>query len=167
MEGRARFAAKALNYIKQLRSDIFQGILLEELSKRARIDLDELKQQVKQPDETHTPCPYCFTRCVSPKNQITDPLRVSLLRCLLQHPHLVELIEEPLRLAKCPGTPYYHSSLTEHTKKPKYNDRSTIGDTGEDRKKKICLPNSTHGNIWCQKLGLIMNFSEPFANSPY
>ncbi len=47
MEGRARFAASSLSFIKQLPADIFQGILIEELSKRARVDIESLKQQIK------------------------------------------------------------------------------------------------------------------------
>jgi DNA primase len=48
MEGRARFAASALNYIKQVPPGMLAEILVEELAKRARIDVTELKLQVKK-----------------------------------------------------------------------------------------------------------------------
>jgi DNA primase len=49
MEGRARLAAMAINHIKELPAGIFQSILLEELARRARVDIKELKLQFKQP----------------------------------------------------------------------------------------------------------------------
>src|SRR5262249_15257182 len=52
MEGRASFTANALNFIKQVQSEILPEILLEELAKRARIDITELKQQMKKPVAT-------------------------------------------------------------------------------------------------------------------
>lgn len=49
MEGRARFAALALTQIKQLPHNIFQKILLDELAKRARINLSDFQSEIKAP----------------------------------------------------------------------------------------------------------------------
>lgn len=96
MEGRARFASLALNHIKQLSSSLFQGIMLDELSKRARVDIRELKRQI-----TH-PCDTPLSLTPNPEKQeaakpapLPAPLRLAL-GLLIQHPELAALIVEPL-----------------------------------------------------------------------
>ena len=96
MEGRARFAASALNYIKQVPSEILPEILLEELAKRARIDITELKQQVKKPASTTANVinfPDTQPDLVKPK--LKAPMQAALA-LLVQQPELASLITEPL-----------------------------------------------------------------------
>ncbi|EKD70459.1 MAG: DNA primase, partial [uncultured bacterium] len=92
--GRARFAALSLNHIKELPHGIFQDILLNELSKRARVPLESLNQQVKMSGETKpellVPTDSSFT-----KLRLAPPLRLAMA-LLIQQPKLAELIQEPL-----------------------------------------------------------------------
>lgn len=103
MEGRARFAATALNHIKQLPHGIYQSILLEELSKRARVDLADLKLQVKRPDDSQ---PAEFTaNTVLPKTKLSAPIRLALT-LLVQHPQLALTLNEELPPSHLPGQPF-------------------------------------------------------------
>lgn len=101
MEGRARFAASALNLIKQLPHGIYQGILLEELSKRARVDLNELKQQIKNPDDTKA-AELTSSPTTAAKAKLPGPIRLALT-LLIQHPQLAELIRDELPPSSLPG----------------------------------------------------------------
>lgn len=97
MEGRARFAAAALNHIKQLPAGIFHGILLEELSKRARVDIVELKKQAQTNGEIQA---TAITPLAPPsqdqlKTKLPAPIRLAL-GLLVQQPELAHLIQEPL-----------------------------------------------------------------------
>jgi DNA primase len=96
LEGRARLATQALNHIKQLPPGLFQGIMLEELSKRARIDIKELKQQVKNPEPAHLEdIVQAGALSQTTKAKLPTPLRLALA-LLIQHPHLAMLIKNPL-----------------------------------------------------------------------
>ena len=102
MEGRARFAASSLNFIKQLSADIYQGMMLEELSKRARINIEELKKQIKisgaiAPEKLS---PQPVEDSVA-KIKLPAPARLAM-SLLLQHPKLVALIKEPLPACQAP-----------------------------------------------------------------
>jgi DNA primase len=99
MEGRASFAASAIQYIKQLPPGIFQGILLEELSKRARVNLHDLKQQIeneglkaKHLSSGNVNNKPGFTL---PKTKISSPMRLAIA-LLIQHPTLVNYLDQPL-----------------------------------------------------------------------
>lgn len=100
LEGRARFATIALGQIKQLPAGLFQGIMLDELSKRSRIAIQELKQQVKNPEET------TITASPEPKEaetkKLPQPLRLALA-LLVQYPQLVSLMTDPLPKSDLPG----------------------------------------------------------------
>lgn len=102
MEGRARFASLALNSIKQLPPGLFQGILLEELSKRARIDINELKQQVKSPDSPPAQALLAATQQDASKTKLPPPVRLALA-LLIQQPSLVSALQEPLPPCDLPG----------------------------------------------------------------
>lgn len=99
MEGRARFAALSLNSIKTLPAGIFQGILLDELSKRARVNLDELKEQIKGKDETQIEGALIPDQT---KNRLPSPLKLAFA-LLLQHPYLAKLIDQPSFKGSLPG----------------------------------------------------------------
>lgn len=98
MEGRARLATQALHYIKQLPAGLFQGMLLDELSKRARVDMADLKQQVTT---GHDKPLVISTANPEPKSKLPAPIRLAM-SLLVQYPFLGRLIEEPL--------PQYHLS---------------------------------------------------------
>jgi DNA primase len=105
LEGRARFATLALKHIQQLPAGLFQGIILEELSKRARIDIQELKQQIKRPEEAPltTPiAPASSEAVLEFKNKLPPPVQLAMT-LLIQYPHLVSLITEPLPKSDLPG----------------------------------------------------------------
>lgn len=103
MEGRARFAASSLTFIKQLPTDIFQGILLDELSKRARVDINELKQQVKKAETTSasTLIPAAMPETAKAA-KLPAPLRL-VLALLVQNPSLVNRLDETLIKDDLPG----------------------------------------------------------------
>lgn len=107
MEGRARFASLGLKHIQQLPTGIFQEILLEELAKRARIDLDALKKQFgnKNPDIISTIEPE-----ITSKTKLPQALHFALA-LLIQHPHLAEQITEPLPTKKIPGFSFFNKLL--------------------------------------------------------
>src|SRR3990167_7585979 len=86
MEGRAGFAANAISYIKQIPPCIFQGILMEELSKRARVDLNKIKQQMGHSNMTGISKPSSLAPS-QPLTKLPAALRLALA-LLIQHPHL-------------------------------------------------------------------------------
>lgn len=101
IEGRARLTAAALTHIKQLPAGIFQGMILDELSKRVRVNLDELKQQLG------SSAPITAEKVVNqmpqpPKTKLPPPLRKAMA-LLVQHPHLAGLIQDPLPMSEMPG----------------------------------------------------------------
>lgn len=86
-DGRARFVKLATDMLKQLPDGIFLQMMLDELAKRARIDVNQLKPQptpknYKKPSSSIKPKPPSSLR--------------QALTLLIQNPHLVELISEPL-----------------------------------------------------------------------
>lgn len=102
MEGRAQFAAASLNHIRQLPPGIFQGILLEELSKRARVDLADLKQQVKI-GSTAQPAPAAAEPAASPARlKLPTPVKL-VIALLLEQPALAAHLTEPLPSSQLPG----------------------------------------------------------------
>ena len=104
LEGRARFAAAALTYIKRLEPNFLQGMLLDELSKRARIDMTELKQQLKTNEsaaiETFTKQPMLPTENF--KSKIPQPMRATL-SLLVQFPKLAHFITDTVSMSTLPG----------------------------------------------------------------
>lgn len=102
LEGRAQFASAALSYLKQLPAGIFQSIMLEELSKRARVDLAKLKQELN-PGATPPANEPAPTRATLPTgNKLPAPLRL-VLALLLQQPSLAAHIKHPLPESPLPG----------------------------------------------------------------
>lgn len=120
MEGRARFAAQALNHIKELPHGIFQGIVLDELSKRARVDLNELKAQVKQPGDVTIEAITSATTVTAveqPKLKLPTPVR-TVLTLLVQQPSLGHLIQNQLPATKLPGIDFLTQLLAVIQQKP-------------------------------------------------
>lgn len=105
MEGRAQFASACLVHIRQLPAAILQTMFLEELSKRARIDINGLKQQIK-PGQSAQPATAVMAPAVnsSPAADIklAAPIKLAIA-LLLQQPSLALLISEPLPTSTLPG----------------------------------------------------------------
>ena len=109
IEGRAGFTANALNFIKQVQSEILPEILLEELAKRARIDITELKQQIKKPAQTkandiHVPEPDLT------KPKLKAPIQTALA-LLVQYPSLASSMTDPIPEGNLPGLQFMQHLL--------------------------------------------------------
>jgi DNA primase len=115
MEGRARFAASALGFIKQLPTDIFQGILIDELSKRARVDVNELKQQIKKSENTKPSELLPSSDPEVTKTKLPQPLKM-ILALLIQNPFLIKHFDDSLPTSTLPGSRFL-SQLIEIIKK--------------------------------------------------
>jgi DNA primase len=106
MEGRARFAASAVDYINRIPGGLYQGILLDELSKRARVDINALKQQVKntgQDNETSVSAPLDPDQL---KTKLPQPLFMAM-GLLVQQPDLANLVEQPMTDLPIPGFSFF------------------------------------------------------------
>ncbi|MFZ2315818.1 MAG: DNA primase [Gammaproteobacteria bacterium] len=109
IEGRARFATSALTFIKQIPEGIFQGILVEELSKRARVDLAELKRQVKS-GSTVVATPA--TKPASSEITIKLPAFLRLaIALIIQHPALASKIPDELPQHDLPGYGFFQELI--------------------------------------------------------
>ncbi len=96
MEGRSRFASLSLNHIKQLPPGIFHDMMLDDLSKRTRIDVNALKRQLPQSQMTQQ-------QSEAPAEvKLVTPMRL-LITLLLQHPELATHLTEPLPASHLPG----------------------------------------------------------------
>lgn len=102
IEGRARFAAASLGFIKQLPPGILQGILVDELSKRARVDLSELKQQIKNTEVEPAAFISALKEKEETKGKVPAPLRLALT-LIVQQPSLIHEILETLPPSNLPG----------------------------------------------------------------
>lgn len=98
MEGRARFAANAMEYIKQLPAGIYHDILLDELSKRARITLRDTAAAAAAPVKSEKP----GTATGDPSAKIPTNVRLALA-LIIQYPDLVKTIHTPLPACRLPG----------------------------------------------------------------
>ena len=101
MEGRAAFAAETLRYIKQLPAGVFQGILLDEVGKRARIDISEWKANLTV---GKTPDVILEKSLPEQKHQLKLPKALEIvLMLIVQKPALAVLIDEPIQPSHLPG----------------------------------------------------------------
>jgi DNA primase len=106
MEGRARFASLALNHIKQLPAGIFQGMMITELGKRSRVDVNELKAQANIQGETQPSQIMSTDHVDTLKDKLPAPMRLAFA-LLVQQPSLVDLIHEPLPESVLPGAQFF------------------------------------------------------------
>lgn len=92
LEGRAEFAARALKYVQSLRHHVFlQEVLLEAISKRARMDIHRLKSSLAatEPGKKRIPA--------KENDNMGLPLSLQLIVSLLvQYPYLAKYIKKPL-----------------------------------------------------------------------
>lgn len=92
MDGRARFVKLATEYLNQLPAGIFQQMMMEELAKKARIDI----AQIQTPTAAKKPI-------VKPqKARSPSALRLAM-SLLVQEPSLATLVHEPLPALEIPG----------------------------------------------------------------
>lgn len=117
MEGRARFAASALTFIKQLPDGLYQGILLEELAKRARVNIDELKQKLGRNEgasaETAPAAPPAQT-----STRLSPAMKTAIF-LLVQNPHLASHLPDASAVSsKLPGQAFLKQLLEIVQNKP-------------------------------------------------
>lgn len=84
MDGRARYVKLATEHLSQLQPGIFQQMMLEELAKRARIDIKQLNPATQQPVASHRQ-----------KARSPSTFRFAFT-LLVQHPELAKLVTQPL-----------------------------------------------------------------------
>lgn len=123
MEGRARFAATSLNHIKQLPAGIFQSMMLDELSKRARVDIEDLKKQAQLPGEIQAKSIVSAPTQEQSKSKLSAPIRLALT-LLVQNPELTTHIQEALPKSDLPDIAFL-TQLIEIIQK-----NSTLTNTG-------------------------------------
>lgn len=123
MEGRARFASLALNHIKTLPEGLFQGMMITELSKRARVKVEELKAQVTAKSDSQPAQFHPAEDDSQLKAQLPAPVRLALA-LLIQQPSLAKLIKEPLPPSVLPGAAFLSRLVT------MLNDHATTLTTG-------------------------------------
>ncbi|MEO8401958.1 MAG: DNA primase [Gammaproteobacteria bacterium] len=87
MDGRARFVKLATEHINELPDGIFRQMMLDELAKRALVDVEQLKPV----NNARTKLP----RPAAPKVRSPSTMRLAMI-LLVQQPGLAKLIEEPL-----------------------------------------------------------------------
>jgi len=121
LEGRAQFAASAISHIKNLPAGLFQGIILDELSKRSRVSLEDLKAQLigKEKTESANIIPI---QPRTQKSKLAAPMKLAI-GLLIQYPHLAELIRDPLPPTGLAG----HEFLQQLIATLQHNPRVTTG----------------------------------------
>lgn len=106
IEGRARFAALAAQHIKEIPSGMYQNILFEELSKRARIDLHHLNPQARPDKNARFNSP---ARTIKADLKTLTPIRRAIM-LLLQNPQLNEEVTELLPVTN-PGSTFFNQVI--------------------------------------------------------
>ena len=111
-DGRARLVKLAMDLLKQIPEGIFQQMMLEELAKRTRMDVTQIKPQTTTPNN-------------NPQTRIAASLKArspSTLRhamaLLVQQPALVSLIEFPLPHLDIPGFDLFQQIIEQLKQNP-------------------------------------------------
>lgn len=115
MEGRARLASLALEWIKKLPANLFRNLLLEELSKRTRIDLAQLKRQLGgHIQEKIFPAPMQDLMDVQ---NLAPPMRL-ILSLLIKYPELIKQIPEHFSISSLQGALFLRQLIDIIQKQP-------------------------------------------------
>jgi DNA primase len=85
MDGRARFAKMATEHLHQVPDGIFRQMMLDELAKRARVDIEHIKPTTK----------FSAAKLLTTKARPPSTLRLAIL-LLIQQPSLAQHIDQPL-----------------------------------------------------------------------
>lgn len=125
MEGRARFTATALQSIKQIPCEILPEILLEELAKRARIDINELRQQLKKAGSATANVINLPEQHDTNKPKLKGPMQAALA-LLVQNPQLANLITEALPESSLLGYAFLQRLITIIQQQPTINTAGLI-----------------------------------------
>ncbi|OGT06201.1 MAG: DNA primase [Gammaproteobacteria bacterium GWF2_41_13] len=91
VEGRAQFTDQAIKYLRQMPSNLTREMLLESLSQKARISLEQLKWHLQSNSSREEPS-LMASPIVLPK---ISAMRI-LMALLLQYPYLAEGIDEEI-----------------------------------------------------------------------
>ena len=92
MDGRARFVKLATEHLNQLPAGIFQQMMMEELAKKARIDVTQIKKPTPSDSQQFKP----------QKARSPSALRLAI-SLLVQEPGLAAHLTEPLPAVDIPG----------------------------------------------------------------
>lgn len=113
VEGRARLAANALALINQMPQGMYQTILLEELSKRTRTDLNDLKFQLKSKNaahfgdkKNHSPTVKTNMKQQLTKSKVPSPMRLAST-LLIQNPRLAIHLQNKLPPLNFKGASFF------------------------------------------------------------
>ncbi|MES2217181.1 MAG: DNA primase [Pseudomonadota bacterium] len=109
-DGRARYVKLAMDLLKQIPAGIFQQMMLAELAKRARVDIEQIQTQVSS-----TVAPVKTP--LSLKAKSPSALRHAMAM-LVQQPALVRLITEPLPMIDLPGFDLFHQIIAQLQQNP-------------------------------------------------
>jgi DNA primase len=102
LESRSRLIAMCLPYIKNIPPGIFQHLLLDELSKRARVDKNEILIQLEQ--KLSKPPISQFSQTIpEPILSKSPPCLETAMTLLVQYPPLAKKITSPLPESQLPG----------------------------------------------------------------
>lgn len=110
VDGRARYVKLATEYLDQLPESVFQQMMFDELAKKTRMTVAQLKPQTK-PTSPHSP----IKKARSP-----SALRLALA-LLIQEPALAESLTEPLPSVNIPGFDLFFKVLELIKKTPGLN----------------------------------------------
>jgi len=124
IEGRARFASSALTFIKQVPSAILPEILLEELAKRARVDVTELKQQIRNPAAS-LQIPVAIPEPEISKPKLKPAMQIALA-LLVQNPQLAKSVKTSLPQGNLLGLNFLHRLLDVISLQPEINTAALI-----------------------------------------
>ncbi len=94
MDGRARFATLATEHLNKLPDGIFKQLMMEDLAKRVRIDIEHIKQPITSAHYKKNP--------VKTKHKPRSALTLAIL-LLLQQPELAQLVTDPMPLLDSRG----------------------------------------------------------------
>jgi DNA primase len=103
-DGRARYVKLAMDLLKLIPAGIFQQMMLAELAKRSRVDIEQI-----QPQAATSQTPY-KTPSANLKARSPSALRQAMA-LLIQQPALSALITEPLPVLDIPGFDLFHQII--------------------------------------------------------
>lgn len=127
MDGRARFVNMATLHLKQLPPGILQEMMFEELAKKARIDVAQLKQPKKTPSQKTYPL----------KVRSPSTLRLAIT-LLVQEPQLASDMNETLPVLEIPGAALF-MELIENIKQYSLPSTGALLEHWRDRKERKLL----------------------------
>lgn len=123
LDGRARFASLAMPYIQKIQADFLRDMLLNELAKLTRIKIEKLNTHLPQPKTEKT-----SLQKILQKNKIS--LIRTAITLLIQHPKLINQLQEDIPQLDAPGMPLLHELIQVITKRLTAKDSESALTTG-------------------------------------